>query len=34
MLVHMPEGYKPALVATALAAKIQTLPAALPGSLT
>ena len=28
MLVHLPEGYKPAQVAPALAAKIQTLPAA------
>jgi hypothetical protein len=27
MLVHLPEGYKPAQVAPALAAKIQTLPA-------
>ena len=35
MLVHyLPEGYKPAQVAPALAAKIQTLPAALRGSLT
>ena len=34
MLVHLPEGYKPAQVAPALTAKIQTLPAALRGSLT
>ena len=34
MLVHLPEGYKPAQVAPALAAKIQTLPAALRRSLT
>jgi putative transposase len=34
MLVHLPDGYKPAQVAPALAAKIQTLPAALRGSLT
>jgi len=34
MLVHLPEGYKPAQVAPALAAKIQTLPSALRGSLT
>jgi IS30 family transposase len=34
MLVHLPEGYKPAQVAPALAAKIQTLPGALRGSLT
>ena len=34
MLVHLPDGYKPARVALALAAKIQTLPAALRGSLT
>jgi len=34
MLVHLPEGYKPAQVAPALVAKIQTLPAALRGSLT
>ena len=34
MLVHLPDGYKPAQVAAALAAKIQTLPAALRGSLT
>ena len=34
MLVHLPEGYKPAQVAPALAAKIQTLPASLRGSLT
>jgi len=34
MLVHLPEGYKPAQVAPALAAKIQTLPAAMRGSLT
>jgi len=33
-LVHLPEGYKPAQVAPALAAKIQTLPSALRGSLT
>lgn len=33
MLVHLPEGYKPAQVAPALAAKIQTLPASLRGSL-
>jgi len=34
MLLHLPDGYKPAQVAPALAAKIQTLPAALRGSLT
>lgn len=34
MLVDLPEGYKPAQVAPALAAKIQTLPSALRGSLT
>ena len=37
MLVHLPDGYKPPQVATALAAKIATLPtlpAALRGSLT
>jgi len=34
MLVHLPDGYKPSQVAPALAAKIQTLPAALRGSLT
>jgi len=34
MLVHLPDDYKPAQVAPALAAKIQTLPAALRGSLT
>ena len=32
--MHLPEGYKPAQVAPALAAKIQTLPSALRGSLT
>ena len=31
---HLPDGYKPAQVAPALAAKIQTLPEALRGSLT
>lgn len=31
MLVHLPQGYKPAQVALALAAKIQTLPSALSG---
>lgn len=34
MLVHLPEGYKAAQMAPALAAKIQTLPTALRGSLT
>ena len=34
MLVHLPVGYKPEQVAPALAAKIQTLPTALRGSLT
>ena len=34
MLVHLPAGYKPEQVAPALAAKIQTLPIALRGSLT
>lgn len=34
MLVHLPAGYKPEQVAPALAAKIQTLPMALRGSLT
>jgi IS30 family transposase len=34
MLVHLPSGYKPEQVAPALAAKIQTLPQALRGSLT
>jgi hypothetical protein len=34
MLVHLPDGYKPAQIAPALAAKIQTLPVALRGSLT
>jgi len=34
MLVHLPEGYKPEQVAPALAAKIQTLPAAVRRSLT
>ncbi|MEO5899716.1 MAG: IS30 family transposase, partial [Ilumatobacteraceae bacterium] len=34
MLVHLPDGYKPAQVAPALAAKIQTLPESLRGSLT
>ena len=31
MLLHLPDGYKPAQVAPAQAAKIQTLPAALRG---
>ncbi|MEJ7689792.1 MAG: IS30 family transposase [Nocardioidaceae bacterium] len=34
MLVHLPAGYKPEQVAPALAAKIQTLPRSLRGSLT
>src|SRR5665647_207540 len=34
MLVHLLDGYKPAQVAPVLAAKIQTLPEALRGSLT
>jgi len=34
MLVHLPEGYKPEQVVPALAAKIQTLPAAVRRSLT
>jgi IS30 family transposase len=34
MLVHLPEGYTPELVRDALAAKIQTLPKVLRGSLT
>ena len=34
MLVHLPDGYKAAQVAPALAAKIQTLPTSLRGSLT
>jgi transposase, IS30 family len=34
MLVALPDGYKPELVAPALAAKIQTLPEALRRSLT
>ena len=34
MLVHLPNGYTPEKVALALAAKIQTLPEALRGSLT
>ena len=34
MLLHLPDGYKPEQVRDALAAKIQTLPAALRRSLT
>jgi IS30 family transposase len=34
MLVHLPDGYTPEKVAVALAAKIQTLPEVLRGSLT
>jgi IS30 family transposase len=34
MLLHLPEGYTPELVCTALASKIQTLPAVLRRSLT
>jgi IS30 family transposase len=34
MLLHLPEGYTPELVCTALASKIQTLPAVLRQSLT
>jgi IS30 family transposase len=34
MLLHLPDGYRPEQVRDALAAKIQTLPATLRGSLT
>lgn len=34
MLVHLPDGYTPELVARALAVKIQTLPEVLRRSLT
>jgi len=34
MLLHLPEGYRPEQVRDALAAKIQTLPETLRGSLT